>query len=179
MINRILKYGTAVGIIISSLGYFLITTCSMSDNFNSVYDDIYKLTLIFSCLFILTVSEFINSKFNSLLKVIGLILLVIFGLNLISELNIYTFDHIEIIAFILCISLYFMYMKFFFKKTDKNKLDFLKMFFLTLVLASGFLDQFSQKFVAIEFLAKITFWIIILAHLRIKFSKLNFKFSQQ
>ena len=106
MINRILKYGTAIGITLSFIGFLLINTFLTSDEFNSFHDKLYNLTQIFSVLFILTISEFINGKFNKILKTIGIIISIILIENILAELNIYEVNNTGIINMILLSSLF-------------------------------------------------------------------------
>ena len=169
-------YGTAIGIVICFFGFLLINTISTSEEFGIFYDNFYKLTLVFSGLFILTISEFINRKFNKIIKIIGLIFLSIIGLNIISELNIYEFKDLSGIILLLFSSLYFFYLKFFTQKKEKTLLSYLKIIFLTFLFINGFLNFIDSSFMFLEFITKIIFWIIILAHLKTEYTNLNLKY---
>jgi hypothetical protein len=176
MLNKILMYGTAIGIVLSFIGYLIINTISTSEGFGLFYDNLYKLTLVFSGLFILTISEFISRKFNKIIRIIGLIFLAIIGLNIISELNIYKFNDLGGIIYLLFSSLYFFYLKFFVQKQVKTKLSYLKIIFLTLLFINGFLNHIDSSIMLIELTTKIIFWIIILAQLKTEYTKMNRKY---
>ena len=169
-------YGTAIGIVLCFFGFLLINTISTSEEFRLFYDKFYKLTLVFSGLFILTISEFINQKFNKIIKIIGLIFLAIIGLNVISELNIYEFEDLSGIIFLLFYSLYFFYLKFFMQKKEKTTLSYLKIIFLTFLFINGFLNYIDSSFMLLEFITKIIFWIIVLAHLKTEYTNMNMKY---
>ena len=178
MLDKIIDYGTAVGITLSFTGFILMNIFSMSDEFNSVYDKIYSLTLIFSVLFILTISEFINQKFNKILKIAGIIFSIILIENIIAELNIYELNNAGMINLILSSSLYFMYLNFFWRKHDKTKLSYLKVIFLTLLFMKGFLKEMEFRLTVFENVIHFIFWIIIVVELIRKNANSNMKYVE-
>ena len=164
MVNKILKYGTTIGIVISIIGFIISKSFSLTDEFNGIIETIYKLTLTLSALFLLTVSKFVNEKFNLILKVVGVVFLVSLVINLMIEFKIYHFqiNFVETIPLILFSGLYLMYFKYFLEKNEKKKLDYVKITFLSVVLLGGFLrlyDLYSSVFKSIN---HVLFWTVII-----------------
>ena len=176
MINKILKHGTAIGIALSSVGFIVSELFSLSAEYVAILEKIYQITAIISVLFILTVSKFINERFDKILKTIGIILLIMFGMNLSNELHIYRIESVEKIGLILISGLYFMYLNYFRKKKEKIGLDYLKIFLLTLVFIGGFLNQYGLYPAAIKIISQISFWIVLVGILwnEHKKAKLNY-----
>ncbi|WP_037315650.1 hypothetical protein [Salegentibacter sp. Hel_I_6] len=167
MINKILKYGTTIGIAICIIGFIISESFSLSDEFNGIIETIYKLTLTISVLFLLTVSKFINEKFDLILKVVGIVFLISLVINLLIEFNVYHFqiNIVEIIPLILISGLYLMYFKYFLKKNEKNKIDYLKITFLTVFLINGFLSLYDLYSSVFKTLNQVLFWTVIIGFL--------------
>ena len=178
MINRILKYGTTIGIAICIMGFIISKSFSLSDEFIGNIETIYKLTLALSALFLLTVSKFIIEKFNRILKVVGVVFLVFLAINLLIEFNVYHFqiNLVETTPLILFSGIYFMYFNYFLKKNEINKLDYVKIIFLTVVLIGGFLRLYDLYFSVFKTINQVLFWTVIIGILVDEYSnsKMNF-----
>lgn len=164
MINRFLKYGTTIGIAICIIGFIISKFFSLSDEVNGIIETIYKLTLTLSALFLLTVSKFVNEKFNRILKVVGVVFLISLAINLMIEFNVYHFqiNLVKTIPLILFIGLYYMYFNYFLKKDEKNKLDYVKIIFLTVFLIGGILQLYDLYFSVFKTINRVLFWTIII-----------------
>ncbi len=178
MINRILKYGTTIGIAICIIGFIISKLFSLSDEVNSIIETIYKLTLTLSAMFLLTVSKFVNEKFNRILKVVGVVFLVALAINLMIEFNVYHFqiNLVETFPLILFSGLYFMYFNYFLKKDEKNKLDYVKIIFLTVVLLGGFLRLYDLYFSVFKTINQVLFWTVIIGVLIVEHTKSKTKY---
>jgi hypothetical protein len=180
MINKILKYGTIIGIIVSIISFIISKSFSLSDDINAIIEILYKVTIILSTLFLLGVSKFVNEKFHQILKIVGVVFLVSLVINLMSEFNIYQFplDPVETIPMILFSGLYCMYFNYFFKKNDKNKLDYVKMAFLTVFLVGGFLKLYDLYFSVFKDINRILFWTVIIGILVDEHTKSKMKYVE-
>jgi len=165
MLIKTLKLITAIGIFLSFISLSLVLFIDVSEAFRVICDKIFLITKISSCLFLITISQFINQKFNRLLRVIGAIILSIVILNLFSELNIFKIDNIELVILILFSSIYIMYVNFVLKKQNLKPLNYLKMALLTFVFFNAFLIKFKLNYDILEFIIQLFYWLVIIISL--------------
>ena len=165
MKNKLFNYGIPVGLTSSMIGFILLKADLLTaDQSNFIYT-LYKLTLLLTVIFILTKSSFLKEKFNQIAKVVGVIVVLIFGMYLLQEFNIYKINSIEIVSYILFCSLYSMYLSYFLKKTDKTRLDILKLGLLSFAFIGGFLDILNFDPNHLNYITGGLFWIVVIGML--------------
>lgn len=175
MINKFLKYGATVGLLLSFLGFIIFKSNLFSDSFSVVYENIYTFSKIISVLFMLTVSKFINEKFNLIFKTLGFIFLAIFGIKFLNELNFYKIGDIQMLILTLFSIPVIMYMNFFRRKTKKIFLDYLKITFIIAVFLGGFFKINGLHDLYLVRVNQILFWSIVIGSLLEEYSKENMK----
>ena len=162
---KLYKYGIIIGLSVSVIGFIFLKTDLLTENYINTIHNIYRLTLIISIIFILSKSIFIKERFNHILKALVLIFLLIFGMNLLNEFNIYEIKSIRIISYILFCSLLVIYTYHFIKKKNKNQLDFFKLGFIILCFIGGFLNLFNILPNNLKYIAEGIFWSVVLGML--------------
>lgn len=176
MVNKFVKYATVAGLIISFISFILVKSNLVTDSFESVYDKIYKISVVVSILFVLTISKFINEKFNLVYKTLGAIFLVIVGMNFLNELNIYKIENIQMFILILFSIPVIMYLNFFRNKLNKNYLDYLKISFISIVFIGGFLKIKGVDYFLFDSINQVLFWSIIIGCLANEYQKKKINF---
>jgi len=161
MINKLLKQGTLIAMILSCVCFLISLLFNNSELMELLASRVYRVTQIISILFLLTVSDFINQKFNQILKMFGAVFLLMVGINLLSELNIYKVENVVLIGITLFSSIYFYYLFHFTRKSDKNKMDYFKVALVTSILINGFLKQFEFESFVLDHIIKFSYWTLI------------------
>ena len=170
---KIFNYGITIGLIISVIGFIFLKTDLLTENQTNIVHIIYKITLAFSIIFILTKSMFIKEKFNQILKIVGIIFLLILSMNLIKEFSIYEIESIRIISYILFCSLLVMYISHFMKKENKKQLDYLKLGFVILLFVGGFLNVIKVLPINLKYISGGLFWFVVIGMLYLNHEKEN------
>jgi hypothetical protein len=170
---KMFNYVITIGLIISVIGFIFLKTNLLPENQTNIVHIIYKITLTFSIIFILTKSLFIKEKINQILKVIGIIFLLILSMNLLKEFSIYEIESIRIISYILFCSLLVMYISHFMKKENKKQLDYLKIGFVILLFVGGFLNVINVLPINLKYISGGLFWIVVIGMLYLNHEKEN------
>jgi hypothetical protein len=173
MKDKLFKYGITIGLTSSLIGFIFLKTDLLTENYNNLIHIFYKLTFIISIIFLLTKSSFIEEKFDQILKVVGLIFLIIFGINLLKEFNVYEIGSVKTISYILFCSLHIMYTSHFLKKTHRNQLDYIKFVSVTLLFVCGFLNLFNLLPYTLIYIFGALFWVVVIGMLYINHKKEN------
>ncbi|MCC8360054.1 hypothetical protein [Salinimicrobium sediminilitoris] len=166
MINRLLKTGTVIGMAICVIGYIFLKLLSLSAGYFNIYDITYSLTALMGCLFILTGSRFVKEKIYDVLKIIGLLFVVMLGSSLLNELNVFELSkfhvfYIKILPMLLFTGIYSMYLDYFRKKEDHDKLDYWKIILLTLIIINVYFIHFNFHPSLFKDVNQVLFWIIV------------------
>ena len=173
MKDKLFKYGITIGLTSSLIGFIFLKTDLLTENYSNLIHNFYKLTFIISLIFLLTKSSFIEEKFNQILKVVGFIFLVILGINLLKEFNIYDIEPILTIGYILFSSLLIMYTYHFLKNKNKKQLDYLKLGLITILFVDGFLNLLNLLPNNLNYISGGLFWVVVLGMIYINHEKQN------
>lgn len=165
MKNKLFYYGIPVGLIISIIGFILLEINLLPNNQSNFIYDIHRLTLFLTIIFILTKSSFLKEKFSQIFKIVGVIVVLIFGMYLLQEFNIYQIAYIEIISYIMFCSLFPLYLSHFLKKRNKKHLDFLKLGLLTFAFIGGFFEILNIVPNNLNYITGGLFWIVVIGML--------------
>ncbi|MBQ4914208.1 hypothetical protein J8L85_07155 [Maribacter sp. MMG018] len=165
MKNKIFKYGIPSGLVICTLGSILIRLGYLSEDYDYLFKNIYKLTLLVAILFLFYESSFLTEKFNVFIITVGIVFLSLLGINLLVEfevIKISSVDSYSSLAFLIIVGVYTYH---FLRKKTKTLLDFLKVTFVVLSVFCLILNSNGLIPDSYKYLTHGIFWIIILAML--------------
>src|SRR5690606_21982363 len=132
------KYLFFILLLISLMGFILIKTGFLEPQYHSLVKDTYRVTVGLALLYLIFNSRFIKLKFTLLLKIMLAIIFIIISLEILSQLNIWNLDVLKLAPFILILGYCLGYSYFIFKYSDKTRLDYLKIAWVTLLVVSVF-----------------------------------------
>ena len=161
MKNKIFKYGIPTGLIISFIGFILLKVNLIEFEVYSQFSNIYRLTTFFSVIFVCINSTFIKNQLKQLLKIIGTSFAVILIINILKEFNIYDIQAIEIVGSITITGLLILYLSHFYKKSNRNSLDIIKLGLVFFAVIGVFLKFLEIAPANYKYLTAGLFWITI------------------
>lgn len=163
MKDKLFGYSSLVGLMISVIGFILLSANLLSGTYEDVITTIYKFTFVLSFLFLINTSSFIIQKFNTILKVIGLVFVI--GLVIKFLIDFEEVKNWQLITYAIFSVFPVMYFVFFKNKSVKSNLDYFKLSVVILFYVAGFLRLLDLFPIAMQFISTGLYWGLVLLYI--------------